>query len=103
MTTPIKRDAEAELFKSQGDRSGPFGAYVPDEFQAFELGAQHTMNLIIAWIQAEPELKGEALIEKIEAHRRGANLPPRALTESQIKVQKLISDMVWPQTGEPLL
>lgn len=103
MTTPLHDDAEARLFKTQAERSGPFGAYVPDEFQAFELGAQHVMNLIIAWIQEDPELKGQALIEKIEAYRRGAAEPPRAISAADLKVQEWIERSTWPQTGEPLL
>lgn len=74
--TNLKKDAEKVLTLTQGDRTGPFGAYVPDEFKAFELGAQHALNYVIGLLNDDPGMSASMLIACIEQYRKGANTAP---------------------------
>ncbi len=74
--TNLKQTAEKVLTSTQGDRTGPFGAYVPDEFQAFELGAQHALNYVIGLLNDDPGMSASMLIACIEQYRKGANTSP---------------------------
>lgn len=72
----LKQTAERVLTSTQGDRTGPFGAYVPDEFQAFELGAQHALNYVVGLLNDDPGMSASMLIACIEQYRKGANTAP---------------------------
>jgi len=71
----LKKDAEKVLTNTQGERTGPFGAYVPDEFQAFELGAQHALNYVMGLVTEDPGITAGMLIAKIESYRSGITPP----------------------------
>ena len=53
--------------------------YPATDFEVAELGAQAALDAVVSMIQQDPELRGQALIDKIEAYRREANEMPDSL------------------------